>query len=889
MRDQGATLISINETQFDSLGRAYRQSNPHTNSASTCAQSQASYWTETRFDALGRPTLVIPPGGSASSNNASYSYSLNTVTVTDPAGKARKSESDALGRVTKVAEPDVSDPTQLNKETQYTYNVLDLLTLVSYPSPDNVQSRTFSYDDMGRLIQQITPEAGTWGYAYDSYARLSTRTDARGVDTTYTYDGLNRLTQVSYDVSGTSVSATNTVTYTYGISASSNNNGRLTNISNTTVSDSFTYDAHGRITQDDRVIDSTTYTTQYQYNLAGWLTQITYPSGTVAKQDYDAVGRLSKLYKDATTTYADTFGYNIAGQVTGFNYGNGVAATFGYSSDQFQLTQMAYTKNSQDLLKLNYFYQYDASNCSTGSTVGNNGQIQCIKDNSNTTLTPGAGGRSVSYTYDALYRLKTAATSGSSEFAPWALSWTYDRYGNRTNQNADTGNPPQHHPVIDSSTNRAHGSSTNFCYDNNGNLLRESAPPCPSPDYIYDAENQLVQYGSAQYTLDGASLRVKKVTDGTTTVYIFSGTKVIAEYEDGAAVDTPTREYIYLGSQLLAKFEGENTTYYHHDHLSARVITYASGSIANQSGHFPFGENWYETSASKLKFTSYERDAESGNDYAIFRSYFNRFGRFSSPDPVPSPTDRPQMLNRYSYVGNDPVNAVDPQGLLCGLYTIWYLAYYTDTGQTIANTPVGTMFFGPCDIGRPGRRDPEGGQNKKNLPGFLKDAYEKCASSAFGSSTGNIPGTNKSIPGYDAALNVFQASLLLGIDAATIAITMVEESNSDLYAKTGENGDLSRDVGPMQINTLWANRGAYVLFEGSLADSNGNIPLRGEPFAGNPLSNIMTGALYLRQKGAHPERYTSEVNQRNRLKSLNKLRPSFKSFFDCLGRNAIPM
>jgi len=41
---------------------------------------------------------------------------------------------------------------------------------------------------------------------------------------------------------------------------------------------------------------------------------------------------------------------------------------------------------------------------------------------------------------------------------------------------------------------------------------------------------------------------MKKVAGSTTTRYIFSGTKVIAEYVNGAAVGSPTREYIYSGS-----------------------------------------------------------------------------------------------------------------------------------------------------------------------------------------------------------------------------------------------------------------------------------------------------------------------------------------------------
>jgi RHS repeat-associated protein len=99
-------------------------------------------------------------------------------------------------------------------------------------------------------------------------------------------------------------------------------------------------------------------------------------------------------------------------------------------------------------------------------------------------------------------------------------------------------------------------------------------------------------------------------------------------------------------------------------------MTNTGGAIVAQSGHYPFGENWYETAANKLKFTTYERDntpSEGGDDYAMLRSYINRFGRFSAPDLLAGRLPNPQTLNRYAYSLNNPINLSDPLGLSpCG-------------------------------------------------------------------------------------------------------------------------------------------------------------------------------------------------------------------------------
>ena len=89
-----------------------------------------------------------------------------------------------------------------------------------------------------------------------------------------------------------------------------------------------------------------------------------------------------------------------------------------------------------------------------------------------------------------------------------------------------------------------------------------------------------------------------------------------------------------------------------------------------QQGHYPFGESWYSTSTTtKWQFTTYERDSESGLDYAMFRYDSSRLGRFMTPDPFGGSLGDPQSLNRYVYTRNDPVNLADPLGLT---FTEWW-------------------------------------------------------------------------------------------------------------------------------------------------------------------------------------------------------------------------
>jgi RHS repeat-associated protein len=57
-----------------------------------------------------------------------------------------------------------------------------------------------------------------------------------------------------------------------------------------------------------------------------------------------------------------------------------------------------------------------------------------------------------------------------------------------------------------------------------------------------------------------------------------------------------------------------------------------------------------------------ERDGQTGLDHTQYREYSPMLARWLSPDPICANCYDPQNLNRYSYVRNDPMNRIDPDG-----------------------------------------------------------------------------------------------------------------------------------------------------------------------------------------------------------------------------------
>ena len=64
----------------------------------------------------------------------------------------------------------------------------------------------------------------------------------------------------------------------------------------------------------------------------------------------------------------------------------------------------------------------------------------------------------------------------------------------------------------------------------------------------------------------------------------------------------------------------------------------------------------------RQKFTLKERDVKTGLDYFLAKFYSSVLGRFTGVDPLNGVSKRPQSWNRYSYVLNNPLRYMDPDG-----------------------------------------------------------------------------------------------------------------------------------------------------------------------------------------------------------------------------------
>ncbi|MDQ3802234.1 MAG: discoidin domain-containing protein [Acidobacteriota bacterium] len=573
------------DTQYDALGRVWRVSSQYRSAGCTSPVNPAGRWAETTFDALGRPTQ-----GKTTADNAvvTSAYSGNQITVTDQAGKQRRSVTDALGRLTRVVE----DPAGLAYATDYAYDALGSLRKVTQGS----QLRFFAYDSLGRLIRAKNSEQGVlaadadfpaltdstsgtansqWsvGYKYDASGNLAKRKDARGVTATYTYDALNRNTAVGYS------DATPDVTRTYD--GATLGRGRAWRseaaaTARTTISE---YDAVGRPKSYSQQFWAgsawgTAFAVSRAYDRAGNVTSQTYPSGRAVSYTYDAAGRLAafsgNLGDGAQRTYASEVRYHEMGGMEQERYG---AATSVYNKHFYnvrgQLSEVRVSTQSILAADPGHWNRGAILNVYSGlagwteSREDNNGNLrkQMVFVPNDDSIS-GWWETAFFYDYDSLNRLFQAREARNNA-NQWVQYFNYDRWGNRTINAANTTNAPEPQFTASAATNRlAPPAGFTMNYDAAGNLTYDNYTGAGTRGY--DAEGRMTsaqfvsgQLQTAVYAYDSDGRRVRRglgVGGEVWQVYGMDG-ELLAEYASGAAPHQPLKEYGYRGGELLITLE----------------------------------------------------------------------------------------------------------------------------------------------------------------------------------------------------------------------------------------------------------------------------------------------------------------------------------------------
>lgn len=660
--------------------------------------NETPVWTTSLSDSLGRVIKVIAPDGGIS---VKTDYSGNMVTVTDQAGKQRRSATNALGQLVRVDEP--NDAGQLDvggtpaQWTGYDYDTLGNMVRVRQGN----QYRYFQYDSLGRLRrvsqpeQQANPALNTtgdsynnqWtaGFTYDNNGNVLTTTDAKNTTiTNNNYDALNRPQTRTY-----SDGITPAVTFTYDDPNVAYSKGKLTKVSNSiSTAQTTAFDILGRAKTYQQITDGQTYASSYQYNLSGALEQETYPSGRTVKNEFYADGNLSRISSKkiptaTEKTYADGFAYTAAGAIGKLRLGNNLWEAAKFNS-RLQITELGLGISATNLNKWKVGYDYGEIDAS-GNLIANKNTGNIARQ---TISFDGLAAPFVqAYKYDSLDRLKEA-TEKSNTTQTWQQTFGYDRYGNRTAFSQTIGNQSlalnnQNFPQVEANTTtNRFAAGQGYNYDFNGNVITD--PSNGGRSFTFNGDNKQTEVRDAnnvlvgRYFYDGEGKRVKKLVydqNGQvreTTVFVYSGGKLVAEYSTVPPPANPTTNYVM--TDMLE---------------SVRAISDATGQIISRRDFMPFGEELlpdatYRTTAQKYgstndkirqKFTSYERDNEIELDFAQARYYNPKHGRFTAVDPLmasASPVN-PQTWNRYIYVGNNPLNITDPTGLS------WYYNSSTDS------------------------------------------------------------------------------------------------------------------------------------------------------------------------------------------------------------------
>ncbi|MER8188653.1 DUF6531 domain-containing protein [Kitasatospora sp. NPDC094015] len=428
--------------------------------SATTSLGNRTTWT---FDTDERLTSVVDPrGNAAGSTPAAYTTTFgydaagNRTTVKDPLGNTTATAYDALDRPTAVTDP-------LGRRTSTGYDAAGHVTTATDPTGavttnawNGVNDRTsrtdannhvttYTYDALHRPTAVTDPLGNKTTYGYDPEGHANTLTNARGLTTTTSYDPRGLPTGTTYS------DTTPAVTRTYDKA------GRPVSVTDATGTRTLAYDKTDRLLSITAPGGGTGFT--YTYDTRGALTGRQYPDGEKLTYAYDDDGRRTKLTTDGAST---TYTYDLANNLTNTTLPgtNGYTETRTYDPAS-RLASIGSTKGTTTL----------ASWQLTRDAAGQPTKVDANR--------LGLGTGTQNYTYDQAGRLASGCplTPTTVGCTAGALTYTYDKVGNRLTQTDAYGTTTSTYDAADQLTKTTTGSaSTTYSYDADGNTTSVKTP-----------------------------------------------------------------------------------------------------------------------------------------------------------------------------------------------------------------------------------------------------------------------------------------------------------------------------------------------------------------------------------------------------------------------------